>query len=59
MAEYVMRTKSSGLAELDRVVVDPDTPQEVVSDLRRRSVPVEVAEAPRQELSRDCQLWSG
>ena len=35
------------LAELDRVVVDPDTPQEVVSDLRRRSVPVEVAEAPR------------
>jgi DeoR/GlpR family transcriptional regulator of sugar metabolism len=34
------------LAELDRVVVDPDTPQEVVSDLRRRSVPVEVAEGP-------------
>jgi DeoR/GlpR family transcriptional regulator of sugar metabolism len=35
------------LAELDRVVVDPATPQDVVRDLRRRSVPVEVAEAPR------------
>jgi len=31
------------LAELDRVVVDPETPPHVVRDLARRSVPVEVA----------------
>jgi DeoR/GlpR family transcriptional regulator of sugar metabolism len=34
------------LAELDRVVVDPDTPQQVVRDLMRRSVAVEVADGP-------------
>ena len=32
------------LAELDRVVVDPDTSQQVVRDLTRRSVTVEVAD---------------
>jgi DeoR/GlpR family transcriptional regulator of sugar metabolism len=32
-----------GLPDLDRVVVDPDTPPHVVADLRRRSVAVEVA----------------
>jgi hypothetical protein len=32
------------LAELDRVVVDRDTPEHVVRDLRRRSVAVEVAD---------------
>jgi DeoR/GlpR family transcriptional regulator of sugar metabolism len=31
------------LADLDRVVVDPDTPAEIVRDLARRSVRVEVA----------------
>jgi DeoR/GlpR family transcriptional regulator of sugar metabolism len=34
------------LAELDRVVVDPDTPQQVIQDLTRRSVAVEVADRP-------------
>jgi DeoR/GlpR family transcriptional regulator of sugar metabolism len=33
------------LADLDRVVVDPDTPAEIVRDLTRRSVRVEVATA--------------
>jgi DeoR/GlpR family transcriptional regulator of sugar metabolism len=34
------------LAELDRVVVDPDTPQQVLRDLTRRSIAVEVAHPP-------------
>jgi DeoR/GlpR family transcriptional regulator of sugar metabolism len=35
------------LADLDRVVVDPDTPEHVVRDLKRRRVAVEVADTAR------------